>query len=122
MADIRTGLPEENASPWFAISMVLIVFVGIAGVSLILSGGKPGPAPGAAGAAARPGGGGGGAGGSQPLPLLPQAPVDTNSPAGDAPPVTIIQDTREMLHRLPLDRNHPKGWTNPSVPNPPGSR
>lgn len=124
MADLRSPRPEETASPWFSIAMVLVVLVGVAGVTLILSDGKDqaNGAP-AAGATAHPGGGNGGRSeGYQPLPLFPQSPVGTSSPVGDPPAVTIIQDTREMLYRLPLDRNHPKGWTNPSVPKQPGSR
>jgi len=60
----------------------------------------------------------GGGGGYQPIPLLPNTPI-TELPGGSpvpdgGPSVTIIQDVRETLERLPLDRNNPKGWTNPN--------
>jgi hypothetical protein len=43
------------------------------------------------------------------MPLIPGAPLDgvVGSPVPSAPPSTIIDDVRQTLKRLPLDRNHP---------------
>jgi hypothetical protein len=105
MPEMQPWSPEgrEEARPFFLIVMALVLMAGLIGVSLILSGG---------GGSASAGGGGAG---YQPLPILPQTPVNTSNPAADPPQVTIIKDTRDFLHRLPLDRNTPKGWTNPKV-------
>jgi hypothetical protein len=45
------------------------------------------------------------------IPRIPGAPIDgiVNRPVPSAPPTTIIDDVRETLHRLPLDRNTPPG-------------
>jgi hypothetical protein len=52
----------------------------------------------------------------QPAPMVPNTPltgVPGGSPLNDTPDVTIVQDVRETMNRLPLDRNTPKGWSNP---------
>ena len=62
---------------------------------------------------------GGGGGGS--VSMIPGAPVPVGaggSPIPGAPPVTIIQDVRETLHRLPLDRNNPEKYDPPPRPRP----
>lgn len=53
--------------------------------------------------------------------LVPGAPVGVGaggSPVPDAPPMTIIEDIRETLHRLPLDRNNPEKYDPPPRPKP----
>lgn len=48
----------------------------------------------------------------QPAPMVPGAPITGpagGSPIKDAPSVTIIQDVRETMERLP-DRQTPRGW------------
>ena len=57
----------------------------------------------------------------QPAPMLPNTPITSQpggSPINDTPDVTIIQDVRDTMRRLPLDRNNPKGWTNPKPKKP----
>ena len=104
------ALSEENqANPLFYVCLAFLLMGFLFGVSMIVSGdaGDAGPASAT--------GGEGGGGGGYPLPLFPHSPVNTNSPVPDGPAVTIVQDVRETMHRLPLDRNNPKGWSNPSV-------
>jgi hypothetical protein len=58
----------------------------------------------------------------QPAPMLPNTPLMNQpggSPINDSPDVTAVQDVRDTLRRLPLDRNNPKGWSNPK-PRKPG--
>ena len=58
-----------------------------------------------------PGEGGGGAG-----TLVPGAPLQNlpgGSPVPDGPGTGIIQDVRETLYRLPLDRNNPETYDPP---------
>ncbi len=96
--------PEEGTRPLLLIGLTA-VFVA---VLLIVSGGED-EGKARASPRGRPATGGY-------VPIVPGAPVDgiTGSPIKDAPPVTIIDDVRETLHRLPLDRNNP-----PDVPPPP---
>ena len=108
MADVQPWSPDERAKPLFLVVTALLLMGGLLGVSAILSRGDDAPSAGVSGPGGR----------YQPAPMLPQSPVDTCNPAGNPPPMTIIQDTREFLHRLPLDRNTPKGWSNP-VPKKP---
>jgi hypothetical protein len=58
----------------------------------------------------------------QPAPMLPNVPltgIEGGSPINDAPDHTVIQDVRDTMRRLPLDRNTPRGWSNPK-PRKPG--
>jgi hypothetical protein len=111
---------ESNSRPLFLLAGVLIVMVGLLVVSKATNddGAKALPGQGGPGAS-------GPAGNYQPLPFLPNAPLtqfEGGSPINDAPSVTAVQDVREMVHRLPLDRNTPQGWSNPAVKKPPTSR
>ena len=94
---------DDSARPLFLLGGVILLVVAL----LALSKGDEPP-----GAAPEPRGGGGGGAGI----MVPGAPVDgvVNSPVPGGPGVTVVEDVRETLYRLPLDRNTPQGWTNPA--------
>lgn len=96
---------DDTARPLMLLGLTILLVVGL----LAFAGGR-GDGDGSA-RRTLPGGG--------MAPLVPGAPIDgvINDPVPGGPPVTIIQDVRETLHRLPLDRNNPQGWSNP-VPKP----
>lgn len=51
----------------------------------------------------------------QPGPMVPNAPITSlpgGSPINDTPDITIVNDVRDTMRRLP-DRQTPKGWSNP---------
>ncbi len=111
----RTIDTGDEANPLFWILMAGILIGGLVLVSLILSGGS-----GTRDRAANPLAGGGGGSGAGKSPVLYRGPgITVADPNGggmpDGPPVTIIQDVRAIMKRLPTDRNHPRGWTNPKV-------
>jgi hypothetical protein len=98
---------ENQANPVFYVCLAFLLMGFLFGVSMIVSGGSEAEDPAAPNAS--------GGGGAYPLPIFPHSPVNTNSPVPNGPAVTIVEDVRETMHRLPLDRNNPKGWSNPSV-------
>ena len=106
----RYDTPEaEGASrPIFYVCLALLFMGFLFGVSMILAGDDESEAPGKTTDGRR---------GSGPLPIFPHSPVYTNSPVPDGPSVTIVQDIRETMRRLP-DRNLPKGWPDPTVKKP----
>jgi len=107
---------RENASrPLMMVGGALVLIVTLLVVSNAR--GERGPGSGAGGGPGvrMPGGN------YQPAPMLPNTPLMNlpgGSPINDAPPVTVIQDVRKTLNRLPLDRNTPKGWSNPKPKKP----
>lgn len=61
-----------------------------------------------------------GSGNCQPAPMGPGAPISGpagDSPINDAPSVTIIEDIRDTMRRLP-DRQTPRGWGGRPKPKP----
>jgi hypothetical protein len=52
------------------------------------------------------------------LPNVPLQNLPGGSPVNDAPSVSVIEDVRDTMRRLPLDRNTPKGWSNPKARKP----
>ena len=98
---------DDGANPLMVLGLTILLVVGLLAFSGALGGGAEEPRE------VRIRGGGG-------VTLVPGAPVDgvVNSPVPNGPSVTIIEDVRDTMNRLPLDRNNPKGWTNPK-PKPP---
>lgn len=120
MAEVRTSRPLPKApaaapggGALFPVAMVFIVLMGVAVAGVLLSGDPRSKRSAGAGDGGsifrtdRPAG-------YQPAPFLPNAPISTNSPFGDTPDITIVEDTRAILRRLPLDRNTPQGWQLPT--------
>ena len=102
----------DGSNPLFWVLISGLLVGGLVLVSTILS---SNPAKGRTVNRSAPGGGRDGSG---VIVRAPGATVASPHATGlpDGPPVTIIQDVRRRLNRLPLDRNHPKGWTNRPVP------
>jgi hypothetical protein len=111
---------ESNTRPLFMIAGLLVFIVALLAVSKLTGGDETPAAPGVGAPGANPP-----AGNYQPLPFLPNAPlagIEGGSPINDTPDVTIVQDIRNWTKNLPLDRNNPKGWTNPASQKPTKSR
>jgi len=92
---------DDEARPLLLLGLTIVFICTV----LLLAGGRDDGCPPARGRSA---------GGGHSL-LVPGSPVDsvTGSPIKDAPPVTIVNDVRETLRRLPLDRNNPPGMPPP---------
>jgi hypothetical protein len=90
----------RNEAPGRPLLLLGLTAAFIAGLLLLSGGGGPDPAKPRA-PSRLPGA----------MPLVPGAPLDgfVASPVPSAPPTTIVDDVRQTLKRLPLDRNNPPG-------------
>jgi hypothetical protein len=108
---------EREARPLLLLFLTFLLVGGLLILSGILEEDDPPPAQARSPDASGGGRGGGGAG-----IFVPGAPVggyEGGSPLPDGgPAVTIIQDVRETMRRLPLDRNNPETYDPRPRPKP----
>lgn len=112
MVPLSARTEQSQANPLLYVCLAFLLMGFLFGLSMIFTGGEEAREP------APPVGSGGGGGGIQHL--FPGAPVTGISPVPQGPAITVVEDVRETLNRLPLDRNNPQGWSNPGVKKPGG--